>query len=188
MATNRENTISYTDLFMMDESEIRNIIKVGETSTYAFFKVILKNNTQLMCGPIQKESKTNDYGYVIKKMKTVRENNSGYKTIESSYGTIKNYNTKKRKTKRSNMGIVAAIGLSTALGFGAATLAKSDIDVKDVYFKTMSTLLDKFEEARLAGTLTDDKIADYYYQTNDDAGLQNFRNYQIENETRGMHR
>ena len=63
-------------------------------------------------------------------------------------------------------------------------MSKSDIDIKSALDNGLTTIFDKLDEARLDGTLTDERLHDYYmeiYRNNpNDIGARNFFEYERE--------
>lgn len=179
--------MSYVDLFMLDENKIKGIKKNDESSNFTFFKIKLFDNKEYICGPI--ETGSTDYKYIMRKRAKIIERNRGqnYRVIKTSKGKIVEYPSNKNKKKKAlkrGKNRVVALGLVAAIGIGTVAMSKSDIDIKSALDNGLTTIFDKLDEARLDGTLTDERLHEYYteifYDNPNDQGARNFFEYERE--------
>ena len=182
-----EKIIRYTDFLLMDDRSIKYVLKNGEHDNLVYFKVKLVNNDEYIFGPVSK--RVGSYEQIMDKVTRInnrRKTNSNCRTIRTSSGTIKEYSSKpKTKTSRFGFKGAIAIGLAAVIGFSASSiLSKSDINIKDSIGNSLNAIADKLDEARLAGTMTDERLREEYARILSEdpynKGARNFFNYMEE--------
>lgn len=167
--------ISGESLINMDDGFISMISNYVEKNNNVYFRVILLNNMEYACGPVNKKS--DEYKQILIKKERIRRREANkykpkYDSIKTSIGEIRIHQKKRKRykiIKQNSRNAVIALGLSAVLGLStSAILTKMYPDgdanehIVNGVKNTIVNVINKLDDMRTADLMDENELFHYY--------------------------